>query len=52
VLDLFSGKTVPPILGASEEELEKARGERERVVLRPLQAAFDKILEAISQTPQ
>jgi len=40
VLDLFSGKTMPPIPGASPEELEKAHGQRERVMRRPLQAAL------------
>jgi UDP:flavonoid glycosyltransferase YjiC (YdhE family) len=51
VLDLFSGKTMPPIPGASAEELEQARGERERVVLRPLQAAFDKTLAKLGCRP-
>jgi UDP:flavonoid glycosyltransferase YjiC (YdhE family) len=51
VLDLFSGKTMPPIPGASPEELEEARGERERVVLRPLQAAFDKTLAKLGCRP-
>jgi UDP:flavonoid glycosyltransferase YjiC (YdhE family) len=51
VLDLFSGKNVPPIPGASAEELEKARGERERVLLRPLQAAFDKTLAKLGCGP-
>ena len=51
VLDLFSGKTMPPTPGASAEELEKARGERERMVLRPLQAAFDKTLAKLGCRP-
>jgi UDP:flavonoid glycosyltransferase YjiC (YdhE family) len=51
VLDLFSGKTMPPIPGASAEELEEARGERDRVVLRPLQAAFDKTLAKLGCRP-
>src|ERR1700730_7371566 len=51
VLDLFSGKTVPPIPGASAEELEKAHGERERVMRRPLQAAFDKTLTKLGCGP-
>jgi UDP:flavonoid glycosyltransferase YjiC (YdhE family) len=51
VLDLFSGKTVPPIPGASEEELEKVRGERERLILSPLQAAFDKTLAKLGCGP-
>jgi hypothetical protein len=51
VLDLFSGKTMPPISGASAEELEKAHGERERVVRRPLQAAFDKTLAKLGCGP-
>jgi UDP:flavonoid glycosyltransferase YjiC (YdhE family) len=51
VLDLFSGKTVPPTPGASAEELEEARGERERMVLRPLQAAFDKTLANLGCRP-
>jgi UDP:flavonoid glycosyltransferase YjiC (YdhE family) len=51
VLDLFSGKTVPPIPGASAEELEQARGERERLVLSPLQAAFDKTLAKLGCGP-
>jgi UDP:flavonoid glycosyltransferase YjiC (YdhE family) len=51
VLDLFSGKTLPPTPGASAEELEKTRGERERVVLRPLQAAFDKTLAKLGCRP-
>jgi UDP:flavonoid glycosyltransferase YjiC (YdhE family) len=51
VLDLFSGKTMPPIPGASAEELEKAHGERERVMRRPLQAAFDKTLAKLGCGP-
>jgi UDP:flavonoid glycosyltransferase YjiC (YdhE family) len=51
VLDLFSGKTTPPIPGASAEELEKARGERERVILKPLRAAFDKTLAKLRCGP-
>jgi UDP:flavonoid glycosyltransferase YjiC (YdhE family) len=51
VLDLFSGKTMPPTPGASAEELEKAHRERERVVLRPLQAAFDKTLAKLGCRP-
>jgi MGT family glycosyltransferase len=51
VLDLFSGKTVPPIPGASEEELEKVRGERDRLILSPLQAAFDKTLAKLGCVP-
>jgi len=51
VLDIFSGKTMPPIPEASAEELEKAHGERERVMRRPLQAAFDKTLTKIGCGP-
>jgi UDP:flavonoid glycosyltransferase YjiC (YdhE family) len=51
VLDLFSGKTMPPIPGASADELEKAHGERERVMRRPLQAAFDKTLAKLGCGP-
>jgi UDP:flavonoid glycosyltransferase YjiC (YdhE family) len=51
VLDLFSGKAVPPAVRASAEELEVARGERERVILRPLQAAFDKTLATLGCGP-
>jgi UDP:flavonoid glycosyltransferase YjiC (YdhE family) len=49
VLDLFSGKTVPPTPGASAEELEKARGER--LILKPLQAAFDNTLAKLGCGP-
>jgi hypothetical protein len=51
VLDIFSEKTMPPVPGASVEELEKAHGERERVMRRPLQAAFDKTLAKLGCGP-
>jgi hypothetical protein len=44
VLDIFRGKTMPPVTEASSGRVRKEHGELERVMRRPLQAAFDKTL--------
>jgi UDP:flavonoid glycosyltransferase YjiC (YdhE family) len=51
VLNLGSGKNMPPIPGSSAEESQAEREKRERVLLRPVQAASEVTLRRIGRGP-
>jgi MGT family glycosyltransferase len=51
LLNLASGRNMPPIPGISTEELRMQRKNRERLLLRPIQAACDKALAEIGCGP-
>lgn len=51
VLNVASGKNMPPIPGISAEELRAQREKRERVLLEPVQAASEKALAVLGCRP-
>jgi UDP:flavonoid glycosyltransferase YjiC (YdhE family) len=51
VLNLGSGKNMPPIPGSSADQSQAERAKRERVLLRPVQAASEVTLRRIGRGP-
>jgi hypothetical protein len=51
VLNLASGKNMPPIQGISTEELQAQHEKRERLLLKPVQAASEKTLAGLGCEP-
>jgi UDP:flavonoid glycosyltransferase YjiC (YdhE family) len=51
LLNLGSGKNMPPIPGISADELRAQHEKRERLLLRPIQAAAEKVLAAPGARP-